>query len=320
VTPRAGLSAVLATDTWESAAATARHLSRQSRAGEVELVLVARPGEVRIPDTAGASLAAIRLVEEPDALRGLARARAAGVRAATAPIVVFAETHSFPEPGWADALLRAFDGEDVVAVGPSVVNANPDTLRSWVAILIDYGPWLHPVEPREGCELPGHNSAFRRDALLARGGRLAEALRSDMLLASELWRAGHRVRIEPEARTAHVNVTRPASWTRERVGAGRVFAAARCAGWPRGRRAAFAAGAPLIPFVRLRRILADLRRIRPIGAPGRAVLPLLGAGLALSALGEALGYAAGAGRAAAVAEEMELHRLAHVRRAERGRW
>ena len=259
-------------------------------------------------------------MEEPGALDDLARARAAGVRAARAPIVVFAETHSFPQPGWADALLEAFDGSDRVAVGPAVVNANPGTLRSWVALFMDYGPWLEPIDEREDCDLPGHNSAFRRDTLLARGDGLAQALRSDMLLASELRQTGHRVRLEPRARTAHVNVTRPASWPVERIGAGRVFAAARAASWPRRRRAAFAVAAPLIPLVRLPRVLADVRRTRPGGAPGPRVLPLLLAGLALSALGEALGYAAGAGRSAATVEEMELHRLGHLRRAERGRW
>jgi hypothetical protein len=185
---------------------------------------------------------------------------------------------------------------------------------------MDYGPWLAPVEPLEGCDLPGHNSAFRRDLLVDRGDGLPDALRSDTLLAGELRRSGHRVAVEPGARTAHVNVTRARSWAPERVGAGCVFAAARAAGWPRRRRAAFALGAPLIPLVRLPRVMADLRRARGGGAPGARILPLLAAGLVLSALGEALGYAGGTARTAAMTEDMELRRLTYLRPAERGRW
>lgn len=317
----ARLSAILATDSWESAAATVHHLAAQSRALELELVLVAPPGAVRVPPGAAGAIGSVRVVGEPDAVADLARARAAGVREASAPVVAFAETHAFPEPGWADALIAAFERDGHAAVGPAVVNANPGTLRSWVGLAMDYGPWLAPEAAREGCELPGHNSAFRRDVLLPRGARLADDLRADALLAGELQRAGHAVRLEPEARTAHLNVTRPGAWARDRVGAGRVFAAARSARWPRRRRALFALGAPLIPLVRLPRVQADLRRARRDGAPGARALPLLAGALALSALGEALGYAAGAGpRTRAAAEERELHRLRHLRPGERGRW
>jgi hypothetical protein len=311
---------VLATDSWETTAQTAAHLSRQSRADEIELVLVAPPGRVQVPDGARDRLAAIAVVEVPRALEDLPRARAAGVRAATAPVVVFGETHSFPQPGWADVLLRAFEDDGLAAVGPAVANGNPDTLRSWAGMLMDYGPWLPPLEAAEGVDLPGHNSAFRREVLLARGDGLAVALRSDTLLTRELREGGQRVRLEPAARTAHVNPTRPLSWVRDRVVAGRVFASARRAGWAAPRRAAYALAAPLIPLVRLPRVLADARRARAEGAPGARVLPLLAAGLVLNAAGEGLGYAAGAGRAAKVAHEMELHRLAHVRRAERERF
>src|SRR4051812_32206319 len=44
-------------------------------------------------------------------------ARAAAVRAAAAPLVAFAEDHSFPQPGWASALVAAFD-DGISVVGP----------------------------------------------------------------------------------------------------------------------------------------------------------------------------------------------------------
>ena len=55
----------------------------------------------------------------------LPEARAAGVRAASAPIVFIGETHSYPQPGWAEALLTAFEGP-WAAVVPAIGNANPN--------------------------------------------------------------------------------------------------------------------------------------------------------------------------------------------------
>ena len=55
-----------------------------------------------------------------DAVETLAPARAAGVRAASAPIVFIGETHIYPQPGWADALLAAFE-EPWTAIVPAIV-------------------------------------------------------------------------------------------------------------------------------------------------------------------------------------------------------
>src|SRR5205823_4333630 len=57
-------------------------------------------------------------------------ARSAGIRKATAPIVVLAEDHSFPARTWAEALIEAHRGP-WAAVGPAIANANPGSLVSW---------------------------------------------------------------------------------------------------------------------------------------------------------------------------------------------
>jgi hypothetical protein len=80
-----------------------------------------------------------------------------------------------------------------------------------------------------------------------------------------------------------------------RFNVGRAFAAARGADWSRARRLFYAATAPLIPPLRLKRILVELRQ------PGRPrdllprVLPMLCAGLTIDALGQLVGYVAGPG-------------------------
>ena len=54
-------------------------------------------------------LAAVEVVSLPGG-RTVAEGNAAGVRRARAPVVVFAEDHSFPLPGWAAALVERHDG------------------------------------------------------------------------------------------------------------------------------------------------------------------------------------------------------------------
>ncbi|MCL6546490.1 MAG: hypothetical protein K6T61_14805, partial [Bryobacteraceae bacterium] len=90
------------------------------------------------------------------------------MRAASAPLVVMTEDHSLPEPGWAAALLEAHR-EHRAAVGPAIVNGNPESLLSWANVVIEYGEWLDPVQSRPVQHLPGHNTCYRRDVLLDYG-------------------------------------------------------------------------------------------------------------------------------------------------------
>ena len=105
-------------------------------------------------------------------------------------------------------------------------------------------------------------------------------------------------------------MSRPGPWLRERVAAGRDFAGLRSRRWSPLRRAAYALGSPLIPVVRLARVVGQLRARRALGLLPR-VLPALAVGLAFSAAGEAAGYAAGRGSPRSL-YEMELHKVRYV--------
>ena len=100
----------------------------------------------------------------------------------------------------------------------------------------------------------------------------------------------------------------------ERSAAGRAYAASRAEGWPAWRRAVYACGSPLIPLVRGRRVLRDIRRTGRSAELLPRILPALTLGLTLSALGELAGYALGPGGASRLIGEMELRRMPHVRR------
>jgi hypothetical protein len=128
---------------------------------------------------------------------------------------------------------------------------------------------------------------------------MAEVEDPSLLHGHVLWsqpgRDGHGMLIEPGAVVAHEFL--PGLWPLLAVnfGHGRLLGAARCAGWGRARRAIWALGTPLsAPVVRAWRLASSFP------GPGAALralayAPVLVGSFTAAALGEALGYAAGAG-------------------------
>ena len=309
------LSVVVATDTFDAIEELVASLRAQTARDRVELVVVT-PSSVALalPEQARHGFGGVQVLEvgETD-FELLYRARAAGVRAASAPVIVFAETHCFPEPDWARALIEAHEA-DWTGVCPAFANANPSGTISWSNLVIDYGRWLAPGREGPISEVPGHNSSFKRAALVAYGDRLDELIVQDKLLIDDLRAHGHRFYFAPAARSRHLNVDRPKSWLEERFVIGWTFAAARSASWPWSRRLLYAGGSPLIPFVRLRRTWRDIHQAGCASDLLPQILPAAFAGLAASALGELLGYALGPSeRAARRMSEIEVRRLDHVR-------
>jgi hypothetical protein len=309
------LSVVVATDTFETIRELVAALQSQSAADRLELVAVAPSSErLALPADVQQGPLAVQVVEVGDeGLELIHRGRAAGVRAARAPVVVFGETHCFPEPGWAAALIETHNGT-WTAVLPGFANANPTGTISWSNLVLDYGRWLAPGPGGEVADVPGHNCSFKRDALLTYGSGLEELIVQDSRLLDDLRARGHRFYFQPAARTRHLNVDRPVSWLVERLVTGRAYAGARAHDWSWPHRLLYAAGSPLIPAVRLRRALHDLRRAQLAGRLLPQLLPALCVGLAASALGELLGYAFGPSqRAVCRVAEIEVRRLDHVR-------
>src|SRR3954465_14970898 len=111
------ISVVLATpDVYTTIRKTMRHLRAQSARHRIEMIIVC-PSREKL----GAPLDDLKdfaryVIVEIGPLRSDARARAAGVRAATVPVVAFAEDHSYPDPEWAAALIEAHR-RPVAAVG-----------------------------------------------------------------------------------------------------------------------------------------------------------------------------------------------------------
>jgi hypothetical protein len=306
------MSVVLVTDSYATIRPVIDCLRAQTVRDELEVVLVGPLGDGL--HRAGADLdsfAAAQVVECGSPI-ALGEARAAGVRAASAPLVFIGETHSYPHARMAETLIRAHSGP-WAAVVPGFANANPDGAPSWAAFLLDYGAWVPGVAAGEIGHAPIYNASYRRSVLLEFGDRLGSALRIGDEMSIGLRARGHRIHFEPAARIDHLNLSAPAASLRERYLAGLLIAAERTRRWSWRRRFLYLCGAPLLPAVYLSRVRAGVRaQRRDARVPVGAFLMLLVSAF-VKAAGEMIGYARGAGPAAEPRMlEYELHKVGYA--------
>lgn len=309
------MSVVLPTpDTFETIRRTIEALRAQTIADRLELVIVAPAGDLPIDPVAVEGFASVQVVGVGTMTSSNA-ARVAGIRVARGPIVALAEDHCFPEPEWAAALLEAH-GEGYAAVGPVLHNANPGTAVSWANFLAEYGRWVARVAG-DIDEVPGHNSAYQRALLLKYGDDLVELMEVESVIQAALRRSGERLLLEPAARAAHYNFSSFASSVSLRYYGGRLFAGHRVRVWKWWRRLIYVVGSPLIPFVRLRRILGVARRSGTCRLPRWRLIPVLLPLLIIDAFGELVGYLVGPGDAGTVLASIEFHRDRYMTEADR---
>lgn len=317
--PLPTLSVVLVAASGAAAVArTISHLRQQSARQSIEfIVVVANEGDLDGLTLDRGLFHSVRVVSIGTITeRGAAAAE--GIAHATAPLVGLIEDHSFPEPEWAEALIRSHIGP-WAGVGPLVSNANPGDALSWVNFVLTYGAFSPPQPSGPRDMIPWHNSTYKRELLLPYADRLGELLSWEGALQQELSRNGHSLYLDSTARTSHANVSRFLSTLGLNLQRGRMMGALRAQRerWPVWRRWLYAAAFPLYPFMQARFAIPGLQR-QPMSALMRVkTLCMLVPALTAMAVGEARGIFAGVGNARRLLEDYELHRLKHIPRKER---
>ena len=286
---------VLVAGTRERVDLLGQALARQSIAKNLEVIFVdiSETGTSAPQVVAGVSTRVINQSGSCD----LGRARAEALRQAHAPIVAYLEDHTVPAPGWAAAVLDAFQDPAVTAAAYAFSNGSPDTWWYRSVFMVEYGTMAHPLPAETTHLMPANNVAYRRAPLLALEDRLDALLEQDFFLQKAL--GGRcRVALAREALVAHQTNTSTWDLLRGHYEFGRIFAARRVQleGWSLAKRFLAAPLTPwIVPILRLKRVVR--------GLPGRALwqdflaaLPAFALIFTTDALGEAHGYLDGEAR------------------------
>ncbi len=307
------LSVVIVTPTHYAAIRkTMQHLRAQTVSDRLEIVIVAPAKDrLKLDESALGDFQSVRVIEVGE-IRKKASAIAAGVQQATAPVVAFAEDHSYPASDWAEALIKAHQ-QPWAAVGPVMTNANPNGMISWTNFLMDYGRWGESTVGGVTDEVPGHNSSYKRKILIDYGPELEAILETESVLHQDLRNKGYQLYLEPAAKASHINVSRFSSFISLRFNFGQVLAASRVQneGWSLFRRLLYTGGGALIPLMYLRPMLERLGRCNQRKLLPR-ILPALIVGIIAHSIGEMAGYAFGVGDAGQRMLNFELHRHRHL--------
>ncbi len=302
---------VVIPDTFETVARTLHALQQQSCRERLEIVMVVPSAPyAKIPLRALNDFDSYQIIELPNLTYASAMAEA--VRRARAPLVVMTEDHAFPAPNWAERLIAAHQ-KPFAAVGPMVRNANPTGLISWADFFIAYGKWAEPLASGRQDFLMGHNSSYKRAALLEYGAELEKMLQAETVLFYDLAARGAEFWLEATTYVAHLNFEKPRAWLRATWYQARVFAAQRATRMSRTRRLLYAFAAPLIPFVRFRRVRRDIVRTKFSAHPRVGLYALVLANLFVDAAAQALGYLFGRGSAHSADMDHEFHRERYIK-------
>ncbi len=228
--------------------------------------------------------------DEPTSVPAL---RAAGIFEATSSCIAVIEDHCVILDGWQAALLAAQEAGHRVVGGP-IRNGQHARLRDCSAFLFEYSAFIEPMERGLATDLPGMNVCYDRDAVEAIEDPLREG-RWEAWLHRRLRERGFELFCEPNAVIEHDMDFGVRGFVAQRFHYSRAHADMRNAelGW---RRVVYFLGSPLLIPLLYWRVARNVFRKRHYRTEFVLASPLLLFYVAVSAGGEAVGYAFGGGR------------------------
>jgi hypothetical protein len=225
------------------------------------------------------------------------RMRSVGMERSHGALVALIEDDCVVEPGWCEAILsaqRAGGGVVAGAVEPGGYRRGLD----WAVYFCDYVRFMLPFRAAPAAALPGNNVSFPRAALAVLP---ADAVyHFTEFQAYQHWRrTATPMRVDPAIRVRNAHAWSFADVTRVAYHHGRAFAGLRLARAPRSRRLMMAAATPLLPVLKVARLVREtVSRRRFVGRLVQA-LPWIVLFTASWSTGEAVGALFGAGNSAA---------------------
>jgi GT2 family glycosyltransferase len=143
---------------------------------------------------------------------GVTKARNHGARQSRGEVVVFADAHVEPPPGWLEPLLSALGGQGVGAAAPATAMMDKPDRKAYGLRLTDSDlstEWLSKVQarPYPAAILPGCFLAMPRDVFAATGG-FDEGMHtwgmSDIEMSVRMWLLGYKLLVVPTIAVPHL--------------------------------------------------------------------------------------------------------------------
>lgn len=159
-------------------------------------------------------------------------------------------------------------------VGGAIDPADDISLADLAECLCRYARDMTPFQARETADLPGDNSAYRRELLLGQRPLWANGFWEPPVNAA-LLAAGVRLRHDPELRMRQGRSAGPWRFVRQRLAHGMAHGQQRGARMSRSRNLMGIVGAPAVPALLLLRTYRELARRRRLGPRELAALPWL---------------------------------------------
>jgi GT2 family glycosyltransferase len=217
------------------------------------------------------------------------RRRAAGLKAARAPLVAILEDRGRPAPDWARAMITAHGANPDGVIG-GAVDCAPTDLRRWAIFFVDFGRYQAPFDSDRPEYVTDTNICYKRSALDA-----TEHLWRNAYQESEVnWALrdkGAGLLLTPAPVTVqhrgNVSLKRMIA---ERFHWGRVYGQQRARGAGPGARLKWIASAPLVPLVLYLRHLLRQRRLNRHVGKYLAATPFIALLLVFWSIGELVGY------------------------------
>jgi hypothetical protein len=283
---------------------------RQTIHDQIEVIIV-RPEHLRdiaIKDEFLRPFHSYRIVTIPE-LRAVGIGLAAGVQHAAGEFIALAEDHAFPQQDLAEKLIAAFRNDSaIVAAGPKLGSANVNSRISQANYINGFWMVMFEQESRVVSALAGHNTFYRRDFLIGYGSELATVCEVERILHYDIEKQGKILYLVADTVMEHANISRLDMALSHAYWGGRWFGGKRAEGWKFGRKMIYIVGAPLIPIVRLRRMIVAMKQSPDDYRQMPTILPMLLLMLVAHALGEGSGYLLGIGNANDRYAPFELYR------------
>jgi hypothetical protein len=218
----------------------------------------------------------------------------AGIGASKGKIIALLVDSCVPSPDWIERILHAHLAPPAVIGGAIDLSLTVGLVDSAV-YFCRYSRYMPPFDQCFQEDLPGTNCSYKRASLDGLQKEMADGF-WETFVHRKMRSRGEQLFCDPQILVEHVGPTSAMSFLGVRFAHGRRFAARRAVELSPGQRIFRTLASPLVPFLMLQRIAAQVWARRRNRARFLSSLPLLMAFLISWSAGEFFGYLLGPSR------------------------